>query len=71
MKKPIYGLWVGLCRQLLAPCLVFWLLAFQLGWGLPGIWWGISLVTWSATAFMFWFGGWKLRQFETRSTGIL
>jgi len=71
LKKPIYGLWVGLYRQLLAPCLVFWLLAFQLGWGLPGIWWGIFLVTWSAAAFMFWFGGWKLRQFETRSKGIL
>ena len=64
LKKPIYGLWVGIYRQLLAPCLVFWLLAFQLGWGLAGIWWGIFLVTWSAAIFMLWFGERKLRHFE-------
>jgi putative MATE family efflux protein len=64
LKKPIYGLWVGLYRQILAPCLVFWLLAFQLDWGLPGIWWGIFLVTWSAALFMLWFGNWKLGKVE-------
>ncbi len=62
LKRPIYGLWVGLYRQLLGPGVVFWLLAYQLGWGLPGIWWGIFSVTWSAALFMFWFGRWKLRQ---------
>lgn len=64
LKKPIYALWVGIYRQLVAPCLVFWLLAFQLGWELRGIWWGIFLVTWSAALFMFWFGRWKLQRVE-------
>lgn len=64
LKRPVYGLWVGLYRQLIGPGVVFWLLAFQLGWGLWGIWWGIFLVTWSAAAFMFWFGRWKLRRLE-------
>jgi putative MATE family efflux protein len=64
LKKPIYGLWVGLYRQLVAPCLVFWLLAFRLEWKLAGIWWGIFLVTWSAALFMLWFGGWKLKRLE-------
>jgi putative MATE family efflux protein len=64
LKKPIYALWVGVYRQLVAPCLVFWLLAFQLGWELRGIWWGIFLVTWSAALFMFWFGRWKLQRVE-------
>jgi Na+-driven multidrug efflux pump len=64
LKKPIYGLWVGLYRQIVAPCLVFWLLAFYLDWGMPGVWWGIFLVTWSAALFMLWFGGWKLRRIE-------
>lgn len=62
LKQPIYGLWVGLYRQLLGPAFVFWLLAFQLGWELRGIWWGIFLVTWSAALFMFWFGRWKLQR---------
>lgn len=64
LKKPIYGLWVGLYRQLVAPCLVFWLLAFELDWKLRGIWWGIFLVTWSAALFMLWFGRWKLQRIE-------
>lgn len=67
LKKPIYGLWVGLYRQLVAPCLVFWLLAFELDWQLAGIWWGIFLVTWSAALFMLWFGGWKLKAIERAS----
>jgi Na+-driven multidrug efflux pump len=69
LKRPIYSLWVGLYRQILAPCLVFWLLAFQLDWGLRGIWWGIFLVTWSAALFMLWFGRWKLDQIERSSAG--
>jgi len=69
LKKPIYGLWIGLYRQLVAPCLVFWLLAFKLDWRLPGIWWGIFLVTWSAALFMLWFGRWKLRQVERAAAG--
>jgi Na+-driven multidrug efflux pump len=68
LKKPIYGLWVGIYRQLVAPSLVFWLLAFKLDWRLPGIWWGIFLVTWSAALFMLWFGEWKLRSLEKRAT---
>jgi Na+-driven multidrug efflux pump len=52
-----------------APCLVFWLLAFKLDWKLPGIWWGIFLVTWSAALFMLWFGRWKLRQVERAAAG--
>jgi putative MATE family efflux protein len=64
LKMPVYALWVGLYRQIAAPCLVFWLLAFHLGWRLPGIWWGIFLVTWSAAVFMFWFGRWKLGRVE-------
>ncbi len=62
LKKPIYALWVGLYRQIVAPCAVFWLLAFQLGWELRGIWWGIFGITWSAALFMLWFGRWKLEQ---------
>jgi putative MATE family efflux protein len=64
LKKPIYSLWVGIYRQVAAPCLVFWWLAFELDWRLWGIWWGIFLVTWSAALFMLWFGDWKLRRIE-------
>lgn len=70
LKKPIYALWVGLYRQILAPCAVFWLLAFYLDWKLWGIWWGVFLVTWSAALFMGWFGRWKLRQVESAAAAL-
>ena len=48
IKRPVYGLIIGIYRQLVAPIIVFHTLAFTLGWGLWGIWWGICFVTWSA-----------------------
>lgn len=50
LQRPAFALWIGLFRQILLPVPVFWLLAQGLGWGLPGIWWGVFLVTWSAAA---------------------
>jgi Na+-driven multidrug efflux pump len=51
LKRPLYAIWIGLYRQIVAPAIVFYLLASLLGMGLSGIWWGIFLVTWSATIF--------------------
>jgi Na+-driven multidrug efflux pump len=56
LKRPMFGLWVGLYRQALAPALVFPTLAFVMGLGLKGIWWGIALINWSA-AIVAWFYG--------------
>lgn len=51
IKCPAYGLWMGIYRQLVAPALVFYTLAFTLGWGLWGVWWGICIVNWSGALF--------------------
>ncbi len=58
IKRPTYGLWMGIYRQLVAPVIVFQTLAFTLGWGLWGVWWGICIVTWSGALFaLVW--GWR------------
>lgn len=62
LKRPAYGLWMGLYRQIAAPLLVFHGLAFTLGHGLWGIWWGIALVTWSGALFALWWGWRTVRQ---------
>jgi putative MATE family efflux protein len=51
LKRPAYAIWIGLYRQVVAPVIVFYTLANLLGMGLSGIWWGIFVVTWSATLF--------------------
>ncbi|HQZ29731.1 MAG: MATE family efflux transporter [Verrucomicrobiales bacterium] len=59
LKRPAYGLWIGIYRQLLAPLIVYHTLVFGLGWGTWGVWWGVCLVTWSAALFtLAW--GWRV-----------
>jgi putative MATE family efflux protein len=56
LKRPSFGLWMGLYRQIVAPLIVFSLFAFTLGWGIWGVWWGIAIVTWSGSLFTLWWG---------------
>lgn len=48
MKKPMYALWIGLFRQIIAPIIVFWILVNQFNLGIYGIWIGIFVITWTA-----------------------
>ena len=48
IKRPMYAIWIGLYRQILAPFLVFYVCIEVLNWGINAIWWGILGVTWSA-----------------------
>ncbi len=64
LKRPLYAVWIGIYRQIVAPCAVFWLLAFRLDWELDGIWWGVFLVTWSAALVTIWYGRRTLRRVE-------
>jgi putative MATE family efflux protein len=69
LKRPGYGLWIGLYRQVAAPVLVIQTLVFTLGWGLWGVWWGICLVTWSAALFSIWWGC-RMVQMKTAGNGV-
>jgi len=51
IKRPVYAVWIGLYRQIVAPVVVFYVLIHIFGAGLIGIWWGIFAVTWSAALF--------------------
>ena len=48
IKMPMFGLIIGLYRQIAGPTFVFHLLTTIMGLGLVGIWWGIFGITWSA-----------------------
>lgn len=66
MKQPVFGLWIGLYRQIVAPSLVFPFLAFTAGLGIHGIWWGIALVNWTAAVVAAWYGARTLRRLIAR-----
>ena len=48
VKRPMFGVWVGLLRQILFPAVVFYLMTKVFNVGLLGIWWGIFAITWAA-----------------------
>ncbi len=62
LKRPMFAVWLGLARQLIAPWLVFTLYVDLLGWGLWGVWWGIFTVTWAAALFALWYAGRVLKR---------
>lgn len=70
VKKPAFALWIGLYRQVAAPVVAFYVLAFGLDLGLWGVWWGISIVTWSAAVYTLVFARRALARLpEDRTTG--
>jgi putative MATE family efflux protein len=51
IKRPMFAVWIGLYRQIVAPFVLFWAVTRVFHFGLLGIWWGIFAITWSAAIF--------------------
>jgi MATE family, multidrug efflux pump len=51
VKKPMFAIWIGLYRQIIAPFILFYVLIQVFKSGLTGIWWGIFSIAWSAALF--------------------
>jgi putative MATE family efflux protein len=62
VKRPMYAIWIGISRQIVAPVIVFFLLTHVLSFGLLGIWWGIFSITWGAALFTIFYGRWRLEK---------
>ncbi|HET6468200.1 MAG TPA: MATE family efflux transporter [Geminicoccaceae bacterium] len=60
LKRPIFGLAVGILRQILAPLLVVPFLERTMGWGLEGIFWTIFVVSWLAAGAILLYLCWRL-----------
>ena len=64
IKQPLFGLYIGLFRQITGPLFVFHALTILLGWGIYGIWWGIFGITWTAALFVVCYVSWILIKLE-------
>jgi putative MATE family efflux protein len=53
VKRPVYGLIIGIVRQIVLPLMVFPFFAELLGMGIAGIWWGIFAINWGAALITF------------------
>jgi len=45
LKRPMFSLWMGVGRQVVAPIIVFSLFVLVFSWGILGVWWGIFVIT--------------------------
>ena len=55
LKRPMFGLLIGIYRLVVAPTIVFYVLIEILDFGLLGIWWGFFCVTWSGAGIAFFY----------------
>ncbi len=55
MKMPLFAIYIGIFRQLIAPCLLFYLFAIVLDFKLPGIWWSIFAINWLSAGIAFYY----------------
>jgi putative MATE family efflux protein len=62
LKRPMFAVWMGLGRQIVAPLAVFWLLTEVFHGGVTALWWGIAGVVWSAALLALWVGRRALRE---------
>jgi putative MATE family efflux protein len=62
VKRPMYAIWIGLYRQIIAPIIVFYFLTQIFHFGLMAIWWGIFFVTWSAAVITYFYARRLLRK---------
>ncbi|MCX5839659.1 MAG: MATE family efflux transporter [Deltaproteobacteria bacterium] len=69
IRKPLFALWIGLWRQIVAPAAVFWLITRMLGAGLTGIWWGIFGITWSAAVAAWFYARHEFKKAVSPETG--
>ncbi len=61
LKRPMFGLFIGTCRQIIFPFGIFYLLTRLFDFALLGIWWGIFGITWSAAMVAFFYSRYILK----------
>ncbi|MDA1043606.1 MAG: MATE family efflux transporter [Verrucomicrobia bacterium] len=65
MRRPMFAVWIGLWRQLIAPLLLLPILSQGMGMGLAGVWWGIFVIVWSSALFTLWYANRTIRHTPT------
>jgi putative MATE family efflux protein len=55
MKRPLFAIWLGASRQVIAPWIMFTILCTMLGYGTIAIWLTIFAIVWISAMIAFWF----------------
>ncbi|BDQ38398.1 MATE family efflux transporter [Pseudodesulfovibrio nedwellii] len=64
MKRPLFAIWMGLARQVVAPFALFTLFTAVLGYGTISLWLSILAIVWISAAIASWYAMKVIRQVE-------
>jgi len=70
IKRPMYAVYIGIFRQILAPVALFYLLTRIFDFGLMGIWWGIFSITWFSALFTIFYARKILKSVKPSTTQV-
>ncbi|BBD07008.1 MATE family efflux transporter [Desulfovibrio ferrophilus] len=65
LKRPMFALWMGLWRQLIAPVTLFWMLTGVMDFGVAAIWWSIVAINSTAAVYSWAYARRVLTRLET------
>ncbi len=65
MQRPLFAIWMGISRQVLAPWLLFTLFTSWLGYGTLALWLSIAGIIWTAAAVAFFYARRTVREVES------
>ena len=55
MKRPMFAVWIGVYRQIIGACFIFFVVRGLLDQGITSIWWSIFFLVWSSTVIALFF----------------
>jgi Na+-driven multidrug efflux pump len=64
MKRPLFAIWLGLARQVVAPFILFTLFTQVLGYPITALWLTIFAIVWTSAMVALWFAGKTIRKVE-------
>ncbi|NDV19710.1 MATE family efflux transporter [Pseudodesulfovibrio sp. JC047] len=64
MKRPLFAIWMGLARQVIAPFALFTLFISVLGYGTIWLWLSILVIVWVSAIIAFWYAMRVLKKVE-------
>jgi len=66
MKRPMFAIWLGLARQVVAPFLLFTLFTQILGYPITALWLAIFAIVWTSAAVALWFARKTIGEMEAQ-----
>jgi len=67
MKRPMFAIWMGISRQVVAPWVLFTILCSFFGFGTIALWLSIAVIVWTSAVIAFWYARRTLNRAENEA----